>query len=405
MALPVEKVEVGFDVAFSGAANFFSLDDAVKGKLDDPAYPLGGLQFVDITNRVREFTVSRGKANLFTAFPAGQVNVTFNNHDRAFDPLYTNSPFAGNIIPRREIRVSSAGIVQFTGWIDDWNLFYLPNGDSIAEAIAYDATSIISGQILAEGTPVPQKTGARVNSVLDAINWSDELRNIDTGLADLSDADIAANTNAMQYLQTVATSEPGLLFVGKQGRINFQERTTTPTSDSLVQFGGTGIPFTSLDVVYGSENLYNQVTVGRVNGGTATASDLESINDYGLRNLTQTGLLVDSDTQLVELALVLAQRYSQPEYRFRSLEVALHKLEPEEQEAILDIELGSICRVIFTPNNIGDAILRLVQVININHEVNTQTHFVEFGFQAIDYAALVLDDAEFGKLDLYSLSW
>ena len=405
MALPVQKVEVGFDVSFSGAANFFTLDDAVKGKLDDVNYPLGGLQFIDVTDRVRDFAISRGRSNLFTAFPAGQLNVSFNNHDRAFDPLYTESPFAGNLIPRREIRITTADKIQYTGWIDDWNLSYLPNGDSIVEAVAYDATSIISGQTLAAGTPTGELTGARVSAVLDEINWSSELRNIDTGLSSLGTQEIDAGTNAMNYLQSIASSEPGLVFVGKEGRINFVDRLTTPTSASLVQFGGTGIPFTSLEVVYGSENLYNEVAVSRLSGGTATAQDLQSVSDYGLRNLTQNGLLLDSDDALVELALVLAQRYSQPEYRFKSLEVALHKLTPEQQNLILDVDLGAISKVVFTPNNIGDPIERFVQVINISQEVNTQTHFIEFGFQAVDYASLVLDDAEFGKLDLYSLSW
>jgi hypothetical protein len=405
MGMPSEKVEVGFDISFSGAGNFFTLDDPVRGELDAVGFPLGGLQFIEGTDRVRDFAEARGRSNLFTAFPTGQLNVSFNNHDRAFDPLYADSPFVGNLIPRREIRVTTADKIQYSGWIDDWNLSYLPNGDSVVEAIAYDATSIISGQTLAAGTPTPQKTGARINAILDEINWAEELRNIDTGVADLSNADIEANSNAMNYLQSVAASEPGLVFVGKEGRITFIDRLTTPTSGSLVQFGGTGVPFTSIEVVYGSENLYNEVTLGRVNGGTATAQDLTSVGNYGLRNLTQTGLLLDSDTALAELALVLAQRFSEPEYRFASIEVALHKLEADEQNALLDIELGSISKVVFTPNNIGDPIERFVQVINISHEVNTQTHFVEFGFQSVDYASLVLDDAEFGKLDLYSLSW
>ena len=405
MAIPVEKVEVGFDISFSGAAQFFTLDDAVRGELDNTSYPLGGLQFIDVTSRVRNFAISRGRSSLFTSFPAGQLNVEFNNHDRAFDPLFTSSPYAGNIIPRREIRITTADKVQFSGWIDDWNLSYLPNGDSVAEAIAYDATSILSGQTLDASTPSEENTGARISAILDDINWSADLRNIDTGQATLGTAAIAENTNVMSYLQTVASSEPGLIFVGKQGRVNFADRLTTPTSADLVEFGGTAIPFQNLEVVYGAENLYNQVTVSRINGGTAVATDAQSISDYGTRNLNQTGLLLNSDTQIAELALFLAQRYSQPEYRFKALEVAVHKLSEAEQAEVLDLELGSICKVTFTPNNIGDPIERFVQVISINHTVNTQTHFIELGFEGLDYAALVLDDAEFGKLDSYSLSW
>ena len=405
MAMPIEKVEVGFDTSFSGAGNFFVLDDATKGQLDNTSYPLGGLTFIDVTDRVRNFSISRGRSNLFSAFPAGQLNVEFNNHDRAFDPLYTQSPFAGNIVPRREIRVSTDDVVQYVGWIDDWGFSYLPNGDSVAEAIAYDATSIISGQTLAAGTPTAQLTGARVSNILDQINWSPEERNIEAGVATLGTAVIDANTNAMNYLQTISLSEPGLVFVDKIGRLTFLDRTTAPTSTGLVQFGGTGIPFQSVDVSYGSDNLYNEVILDRVGGGTATATDTQSVTDYGLRTLSQSGLLLNTDLALAELALVLAQQYSQPEYRFSSLEVAIHKLDPAEQEDVLGLELGSIAKIVFTPNGIGDAIQRFVQVISINHTVNPQNHFIEFGFQSLDAAYLVLDDAEFGKLDLYSLSW
>lgn len=405
MAMPVEKVEVGFDVSFSGAGNFFTLDDATKGQLDNTSFPLGGLQFIDVTERVKTFSISRGKSSLFASFPTGQLNVEFNNHDRAFDPLFAQSPFIGNIVPRREIRVSTADQVQYTGWIDDWSYSYLPNGDSVAEAIAYDATSILANQVLAAGTPTVQKTGARVSSILDQINWSPEARAIDPGEANVSNFPIAEDENAISYLQQVAASEPGLIFVSRDGKVTFIDRSQSPTSETVVQFGGTGVPFQNLEVSYGSDNLYNEVIIAREGGGTVRATDPQSINDYGLRVLTAPNVLLNTDDDLVDLALVLAQQYSQPEYRFSSLEVALHKLDEEEQADVLSLDLGSIAKVTFTPNGIGDPIERFVQVISINHSVRLDRHFVEFGFQSVESAYLVLDDAEFGKLDLYSLSW
>jgi hypothetical protein len=405
MAMPVEKIEIGLVNSPAGALRF-TLDDGIKGVLDNTEYPLGGDSvFVDVTSRVRRFSLSRGRSSLFSSFPAGQLNVEFNNHDRAFDPLYASSPFAGDIVPRREIRATTGSAVIYTGWIDDWNYSYMPDGDSVAEAIGYDATSILSGQTLAAGTPVTELSGARVNDVLDQIAWSSTLRNIDTGQATLGTAVIQADTNAMSYLQQIASSEVGLVFVGKDGAVNFIDRAQGPTSASLVTFGGTGIPFQSLEVLYGSDNLYNSVILGRTGGGTATATDLDSVADYGLRTLTQSDLLLSTDLALADTALALVQRYSQPEYLFNSLEVALHKLSSAQQAQILGMEIGSIGEVIFTPNGIGDPIERYVQVISINHTVSPDSHYVEFGFQSVESAYLVLNDAEFGKLDTYSLSW
>ena len=101
-----------------------------------------------------------------------------------------------------------------------------------------------------------------------------------------------ANENALNYLQKVSSSEPGLLFISKDGSVTFDDRSATPTSDSLIQLGGTGIPVQGIQVVYGAENLYNEITLSRSGGGTATAQDAASISSYGPRNYTETGLLL-----------------------------------------------------------------------------------------------------------------
>ena len=397
MSMPVEKVEVGFDTTFSASGDFFTLDDATRGVLDNVTYTLSGITFIDVTSRVKDFNISRGRSNLFANFPAGQLNVAFNNHDRAFDPLYASSPFVGNIVPRREIRITTAGSVQYTGWIDDWSFSYLPNGDSVADAIAYDATSILANQTLAAGTPVAEKPGARINSILNQISWSTELRDIDTGTTDLSAFPIEANQAAMAYLQTVAASEPGLLFIDKGGKVKFVQQTGI-VDYSEVLFGGTGIPFQNLGVSYGSDNLYNQVIIARDGGGTVTASDPQSIADYGLRSLSAPNVLLNTDADLVDLALDLVSKFSLPEYRFSSLEVALHKLDEAEQAQLLGLDLGSVVKIIFTPNNIGDSIERFVQIISINHLVRPETHFIEYGFEALQGGFWTLGDPLFGRL-------
>ena len=400
------KVELGFDLA-AGVGPFLVLDDPVAGQLDNPEWGLGGTIFYDVTEYVKSVVINRGRSSLFSNFPAGNATISFNNHNRYFDPLYTSSPFAGNIIPRREIKISAGTEIQFSGWVDDWNLTYAPNGDSVADALAYDATGLLANRTITAGTPTPQTTGARINTVLDDpdVNWASTLRTIDTGAATLSNFPIEANQNALSYLQTVASSEPGNLFIGKTGNVVFQDRTKSPTTADLIQFGGTGIPFLNLEVVYGSENLYNEIVISRQGGGTAIARDLDSISEYGIANLTISNLLLSSDVQSVELALIYAQQYSQPEYRFQALEVAMHKLDLADQQKITELEIGSICKVVFTPNGIGDAIERFVEVIRLEQTITPETYFVNLGFQAIDFASLVLDDAEFGKLDTYSLSW
>jgi len=408
MAIPTPKVEVGFDLTESPIGPFFALDDSTRGRLDNEDWVLAGTIFVDITDATREISISRGRGRDFSNYLAGSANVSLNNHNRDFDPLFTDSPYNGNIIPRREIRISSGDEIQFTGWIGDWDLTYTTDGDSVAVAVASDALSILASQKLVANTPVAEKTGERINRILSesTVSWPLDLRLIDTGQATLGTQDREAETNALVYLQDVVNTEPGEFFVGKNGRTVFQDRSIAPTSENLVLFDKTdGIPFSNVNVIYGSELLYNEIIVGRSGGGTVTASNIASQNNYGIRSLAVTDLLLNDDADLFEYGSVWANRYSEPEYRFESLEVELGTITSAQQTAMLGLELGSIVQIRFTPNNIAPAIDRYLEVISINHRITSTEHYVVMGFQGLDYQALVLDDSVFGKLDTAALSW
>lgn len=406
MPIPAQKVELGLDLTDSPIGPFFRLNDPVAGRLDNTQYTLGGTIFYDVTNYVKSFQISRGKPRRFSSVPAGAANITFNNHDRTFDPTYADSPFAGQIIPRREIKITSGTAIQFTGYVDDWNLTYTVDGNSLTDALAKDSISFFAKQTLTAGTPVVESTGARLEAVLSdpAVNWAESLRDIDNGVVNAGDQVIEPGTNALTYMNKVSETEAGLLFVDKQGRVAFRDRATAPNSQTLITFGqGTAIPYAGIQVIYGSELLYNEVTISNIGGGTAVAEDLASQGEYGIRSLEITDLLGATDDQSVELAVRYADLYSQPEYRVEVLEVQLHKLEPEQQAQVLELELGSVCKVEFTPNGIGDPIERFIQIISIKHDVNPEIHTTRLGFQEVKYLSLVLDDAEFGKLDVASL--
>ena len=401
------KVEIGFDLTESPIGPFFRLDDTVSGRLDNTDFRLGGTIFYDVTDRVRNIDSTRGRPSQFSAYPAGQLTLQFNNHDRAFDPLYTASPFYGNIVPRREVRVSFGDERVFTGWIEDWDLDYTPDGNSLVTAIAYDAFYILTNQTLAEFTPSVETADERINTILSrpGVNWPTDLRSLEASTQNMGAYTIPAETNALTYLQNVASAEPGELFVDKTGNVAFTNRQKYPTSENLITLGEGGIPFDNLRVIYGAEQLYNEVTITRFEGGTAIASDTASQGEYGVRAYSETDLLVETDDQIVEIAVEYASRFSQPEYRVESLDIDLEKLSVTDRELMLGLEIGSVVVWTFTPNNIAPAITRYLEIINIKHLVTTFSHDITLGFKEITYAPLVLDDAVFGKLDVGTLSW
>lgn len=403
MSSPTKKIEVGFDLTSTGGP-FLTLDDPVSGQLDNPDWVLAGSFFVDVTDSVRQYNTGRGKSRELDKYQTGVASVVFDNRNRDFDPLFTASPYYGNIIPRRDLRISVNNIVTYTGVIDDWNLDYGLNTDSVTIGAATDGFSVLAKQTLTGGTATPQSSGARVNAILDTtdVNWSAVTRDIDTGDATLGADIISADTNALQYLQTIETSEQGALFINKDGYVTFKSRNSLPLSSSAIKLAddGTGIPYTGMSVVYGSELLYNEVVVSSsITASTAIARDIDSQSAYGISNLTLLDLPLSTEQQIVDTAVYLASKYSQPEYRFESVEIILDDLSVEEQNQILGLELYDVVNIVFTPNNIPPAVSRYAQVTRIEHSGRVSDFKVTLGFATLDTSIFVLSDPIFGMLD------
>ena len=383
-----------------GAVEGFILDDPVAGVLDNTVYTLGGTVFKDITSRVISATTSRGKNRDLDRFSSGTLNITASNEDRAFDPNYASSPYAGAIVPRREVRVTVDGVRVISTTIDDWNYGYSPDGSSRAEIVATDEFTLLARQVLTAGTATPQLSGARVSAVLDMLSvaWPDDKRSIDAGESTLG-ADVFAG-NALQYLQKISDSEQGLLFIAKNGDLVFRDRLdATPTTASLTDFtdDGTGIPFTLTAVNYGSELLYNQavVTSGEL---SAQADNDRSQVAYGVTSV-ELDTLVSTSAQLQNLADFLVQKYGEPEYRFETISVNLDTVGATYKATCLGLEIGDVVSITFTPNGIGDPIEQYGQIIRISHELEPLRHDMFISVSSLDWTFLVLDDAVFGKLD------
>jgi hypothetical protein len=409
MPAVVEKVELGFDE--NGPGNFFILDDPVQGVLDNPGYVLGGGSFFyDVSAYVTQISVNRGKSRALDRYQSGVVNVQFNNRNRFFDPTYVASPFYGQIVPRRDVRITANNELVFLGTTEDWNLDYAPNGDSTATVSAADGFAFLAGQTLTTGTNPVELSGARVNRVLDSagVAWPAGARSIDTGTATLLDDSVTPADNALQYLQLIESSEPGELFIGKDGRLVFQDRNKVFPSGAvpLLTDNASGITYSQVRVVYGSELLFTQSEVTRKGSSTIVqANDLSAQTDYGVRTLTLDGLLQNTDDALVELATYYVSLYAQPEYRFDQVEIILSQLSLVDQNKILALDLGSAVQVQFTPNGVAPAITKFARVISIGHSASLVDHKVVLGLGTLNATLFQLDDVAFGILDTGTLAF
>lgn len=407
--MPNELVEIGFDLVLPEGP-FFTLDDPVKGQLDNTEYPLAGFQYYDITEYVTDVTVQRGKSDYIDNISSGELVVTLNNQNRYFDPLYASSPFYGNILPKRVVRYSVDGVQAYQGVIDDWDLQYSVNGEATATFIASDGFVYLNNQTLANGTATAQLSGARVNAILDDqfVQWPTDNRDIDTGTATFGADVIPENQNVLEYLQKAELSELGLLYISKTGQLVFRDRSHAPATTGLVHFSddGTGIGYNDMLIGYGSENLVNEIVASSIITTTElTATDENSQAEYGIFNETYTDLLLSTDAQVENFAVTLIAKYSQPVYRFKEIQVLLNDLDFADAQALLNLELGDFVQVTFTPSGVPPAITRYAQIIRLTHNVTVSgEHYMTFGLDSLNFTYLVLDDEVFGRLDEGSLA-
>jgi hypothetical protein len=405
---PEVKVELGLDLGTNDPTSF-TLDHPTRGVLDNTAFPLGGAKFFDITDRLVTTTVRRGKSQALDRIDAGVASITVDNSDRLFDPLYPDGLYFGQLIPRREVRISSNGYPVMYGFIDDFDIQYEPGKQSVVRIDLSDAFSVFANSELDESTPDSELAGARINRVLDLpeVAWPADKREIDTGNTLMLDSTIQQDANTLAYLQLVESSEFGTLFLSKDGKVVFRERNSVPNvidvifSDDPTPGPLTPIQFADVNIVYGSENLYNRILLENADliPETATVEDAESQALYGVRTYSQGGLLVQNPSDLEFLATFLLARFREPQYRFETVTVVMDTLSQPEQDLVLDLEIGDIVQVRFQPSDIPPAIEQNCRIIGINHDWNAASKNITFALERLDFSIFILDNPALGVLD------
>jgi len=405
MTKPVTKVFIEFNTELL-PAYAFTLDAFDNGKLDNTFARLGGLTLVEITSYLQQIDIERGKTRVLDRFDAGLMNIQFNNSTRVFDPQYSLSPLYGAIIPRLNIQVTADDALVYTGVILDWNIEYDVGGNSIATAVCSDKFTLLTQNLLDEYYNDVQLSGARITEILarPEVDWSADLQDIDAGLTTVQGELIPPNTDALSYFQLIETTEQGALFIAKNGKLTFRQRNTTPTLSTSFSNDGAEISYTGIGVVYGSELLYNRIEVTPLDYDTQTVDDILSQEAYGLSVLA-VSTLHEYDADAANAALVLAFQFSQPEYRFETLEVDLGSLSSLQQVELLGLELNDLVIVSFTPSGIPPAIDLAAKIVGISHVIDETQHFLTFNLGSTAGISFVLDSTLLGVLDVDTLSY
>jgi|DEB0MinimDraft_10_1074344.scaffolds.fasta_scaffold02813_8 hypothetical protein len=403
------QVVFAFSQDAGGVTNFFELDSAVKGKLDNTVYTLGGdFSLVDVTDKVRTLSISRGRSALLGEVQAGSASIVLDNRARLFDPLSGSGasfPYVDNIVPRKNVQILLDGVPIFSGLVDDWQIDYAVSGDSTTTAICGDGFLTLGQTNVTTTTKSAQTSGARIGAVLTESGWPTGKRDLDTGLVTLQADTPAANTNLLSYISTIKNTEFGAFYMDRQGLATFEDRQATQNFATATVLGSGGVPISSIEVDSSTDQIFNTVKLTRKGGGTETRTDSTSETTYGKSELSQTDLLFDDDTELGELADFLLARHKDVAYEITSVSIVVDGLNASQRATVGALEVADPLQVVFAPST-GAAISQYATLDRIEHSFTRAepNHVVTLSMSQAQ-ASFILDSALFGILDTSTLGF
>ena len=404
------QVMVGFQ-STTGFGTPFLLNDAFYGVLDTAGRgTLGGVTMVDLTSIVESVNITRGRSRQLDQFNAGTATIAFDNASQILNPSNTSSPYYPFVLPRCPVQILANGIPIYTGLVTDWNLDYDISNEDIMYASCSDQFTVLANQSLNAVTPSAEKSGSRINTVLSysEINYQGA-RAIDTGSSTLGAYAIAQDTNVLNYLQLINTSEQGYLFMSANGTLTFKSRSSVlnPVAGATFNTDGTGLPYQTLVNQYGDELLYNYIVTQSPAGAKQTASNATSIALYQAQQYALMDLLNSTTTEVAGLGNYLLGKYQNPVLRFTGLSTQMAALSATNQNIVLGLDLTSICTVVknFVIGTPATETQTLI-VSGISHNITPGSHIVSYTFESTDgNQYLTLNDAIFGTLDNNLLSF
>jgi hypothetical protein len=311
------------------------------------------------------------------------------NDDGKYNPDYgATAPGDLALRPGRLIRLSGnvglGYVAVFRGVIDDIVEVYGPGGGDIntrMQCVGYAADMALDNPpALGSAVGAGERTDERVARVLDAIDWPDATRNLQTGVHTMQATTLARSR--LEEIQRAADAEGGAFFFDAEGVATFKAqgwlendaRSTTP--QIYPGRGSAGDPSViGVSTEWTRRTIINDAQYTRVGGTMQRDFDLTSVALYGgFRTARRTDLEVETDAQALTLAeqLVTARAYD----RLRVTGLSLSALDLASGRALLELQLGDLVEATVTTLH-GWGYTIQAHVMRITHVVVADDWVVE----------------------------
>ena len=396
------EIGAGFD------EDAFILDESL---LDGPDVLDGdGEEFYDITDKVTNIRVSRGRKQPIDAFGAGTMIVSMQQKEteRSLDPFNTSSIYFNTsedqpgLGPLRPIRLSREGEFLFVGKVTGYQQQYVLGGlTQYVVSAADDIYTLAQATLPATATSV-QTSAARLSAVLALIPYTGTTSITASPVATLGAFTISEGENANGYVNRIQQAEQGRIFCDRENTLTMQPRIGSTLDAPTATFNDTGTQtaYDGVGVEYDQQLVINTATVEIESGGTPqTATDATSIAEYFVQSISITDSLLNDDTAALTLANYLLE--GTPTARFNSISTTFASLTTPQKNALAPIDIGDTVQITKTYTT-GTPLTKTqdLAVEGVDHDISVFTgHRVTvYTSDTIVLNDLILDDSLYGTI-------
>lgn len=406
MGYPIQP-QVTID--FSNGASFgypFIIGDPKNGVIGVNTLADAASLIVDVSDQAVSASLQGGYNLIQDQFVAGTARFRLVDPNGDFNPQNTASPYYGKLLPLRKIRMSATynnvGYFLFSGYITAWNYTYPKNQD-----IGYVDIDAVDGFRLLQlvnlttvtGAVAGEKTGTRINRILDMVGFPNSMRQIDTGDTSVQ-ADPATARTALSACKTVEFTEQGAFYFNSLGNANFISRSNlekkaggTPTYFSNA---GDGIPYFNLVLANDDKLIINQANITPIGLATQTASNAASIATYFNHSFNATNILSQTTADALDIARAYVATRAETSIRIDAMTLDLTT--PNYNAGIIAALSADYFQVVKIRNDSqgSTTLVKTLEIVGVAHEITPNSWKTTLTTSEPIIDAFIVGNATFG---------
>ena len=412
MTVPVVNAFINFSTGPSFAQAMI-LD---SGILDTNVLADSASVIVDVSNVVDSIETKRGRNPQADQFQTGTLTMRIVDQNGDFNPQNPTGPYYNLLTPMRKVQITATyGATTypiFAGFITSYTTTTPKNANDVVYTTitAVDAFRLAQNAQISTvaGTSAGQLSGARINALLDAIDWPASMRDVDAGLTTMQ-ADPGTARTSLAAMQTVEISEYGALYVDAAGSFVFQDRSVTAGSTGATPtvFNDNGTDISYFNAVWRLDDtlVYNSASVTRTGGTAQVAINQPSIDKYFVHSYNQQNLLMQTDAVALDYAQAYVASRAETSIRCDAIQLDLYT-DNYNTGIIAALDLDYFDPVTITTNQPGGSTLtKTLQVFGVAQSITPNSWKTTLTTLEPIIDGFILDSSIYGLLDSGVLSY